>query len=750
MSVSFSDTLQENGEKKMVPLDETSSEEDTTDSSLTEDNRRALELFALNNKYKFAHEEENSFESVWMRNLIMRKDFQEIIEVEKYNDDKWWLGWKEEEILIIERWLKSLKATGIGCLSFWEKGNFLLSRVAGKLALSNFLYDKGYIEANDPKFLKMIKKIRIFMNNTYKNEIFISQYCKEPFTSNGFHKQINKYIERVFEKFNIWQYELVNNVIIPEMKLIREFQQKTPENTEEFWENMLSLYSKKEELFKKYYIDTNEQNNKNCANTGSSRQLFSFNCKPPGPDNEVPVYFDDTTILWGKYKETLKDTTNLEELVKIQWQLFKVYENRLPDKNPNYLINVQLHAEMPIINIKHYNPKDGENCSVLCYWMDFLETLYGLIIFLLLSYLPITDIIEFEKDRTNIILLIEFFFNIIPLIQFISGSYYYNGPHFRGFLMDRLRGTKKRHNEFNKAPCHTMWITMGLTVSFTVSYALLLTLFYESTVIEILMGTFYCFWAVPSMVYNASLFYMVFIEHLYEIKWICKRVEEGYGSLTFSKKNDDMRRSSKNVRFQKACIFENFPEEKEPIDINELVVRISDFKTDLETSIDAFNGIYSYSSLFGFVGTAFILATTVNNLKSRTFVFEFLDEGHVGIVAFLWSIIFCYFTSIAKEIEDNTMHLKKLLGKPFYTQLFLRRHKDIGVHANIIKTSQCQKGNLLSRKQTDITLDWAILNDVINTDWYKFNIFGFKIIPNIKKVAASFGLSAFVALLTII
>tara|TARA_B100001094_G_scaffold77954_1_gene74291 strand:+ start:4446 stop:6698 length:2253 start_codon:yes stop_codon:yes gene_type:complete len=750
MSVSFSDTLQENGEKKIVPNDESSSEEDTTDSSLTEDNSRALELFALNKTYKFAHEEENSFESVWMRNLIMRKDFQEIIEVEKYNDDKWWLGWNEEEILIIERWLKSLKATGIGCLSFWEKGNFLLSRVAGKLALSNFLYDKGYIEANDPKFLKMIKKIRIFMNNTYKNEIFISQYCKEPFTSNGFHQQINKYIERVFEKFNIWQDKLVDDVIIPEMKLIGEFQQKTPEDTEEFWKNMLSLYSKKEELFKKYYTDTNEQNKKNCANTGSSRQLFSFNCKSPGPDNEVPVYFDDTTILWEKYKETLKDTTNLEELVKIQWQLFKVYENRLPDKNPNYLINVQLHAEMPIINIKHYNPKDGENCSVLCYWMDFLETLYGLIIFLLLSYLPITDIIEFEKDRTNIILLIEFFFNIIPLIQFISGSYYYNGPHFRGFLMDRLRGTKKRHNEFNKAPCHTMWITMGLTVSFTVSYALLLTLFYESTVIEILMGTFYCFWAVPSMVYNASLFYMVFIEHLYEIKWICKRVEEGYGSLTFSKKNDDMRRSSKNVRFQKACIFENFPEEKEPIDINELVVRISDFKTELETSIDAFNGIYSYSSLFGFVGTTFILATTVNNLKSRTFVFEFLDEGHVGIVAFLWSIIFCYFTSIAKEIEDNTMHLKKLLGKPFYTQLFLRRHKDIGVHANIIKTSQCQKGNLLSRKQTDITVDWAILNDVINTDWYKFNIFGFKIIPNIKKVAASFGLSAFVALLTII
>ena len=86
------------------------------------------------------------------------------------------------------------------------------------------------------------------------------------------------------------------------------------------------------------------------------RQLFSFNCKPPAPDNEIPVYFDDTTILWEKYKETLKDTTNLEELVKIQWQLFKVYENRLPDKNPNYLINVQLHAEMPIINIKHYNP----------------------------------------------------------------------------------------------------------------------------------------------------------------------------------------------------------------------------------------------------------------------------------------------------------------------------------------------------------------------------------------------------------
>ena len=61
-----------------------------------------------------------------------------------------------------------------------------------------------------------------------------------------------------------------------------------------------------------------------------------------------------------------------------------------------------------------------------------------------------------------------------------------------------------------------------------------------------------------------------------------------------------------------------------------------------------------------------------------------------------------------------------------------------------------KKDQLLSRKQTDITLDWAVLNDVINADWYKFNVFGFTIVPNIKKVSASMAVSLFVAVLATI
>lgn len=757
MSVSFSNTLQENGEKKTIETEESSSE-DAEETLIVELSERERELLLLNNKYRHIHENKTGFKREWVRDLLMRKDFEDLmLHSNGDNSEKWWKAWNEDEILIIERWLKSLKATGIGCLPFWTKDKYLLSRVAGKLALSNFLYDKGFIGANDDLHYEIIKNIRVFVNNTYRNEIFISEYCRHPFTSSGFHKKIDEYIGIVLENFENWQENLVNNVIIPETEMIQQFQQTIPENSELFWERMYSLYKQKDKLFKKYYTETSQQTSKNCSDFCSSRVDFSFGCVPkPSRNNraavanEAPDFFDDTTILWEKYEVAKRESENLDELVDIEWKLFKVYESRLAEKNPNYFFNVLIQKDMPIINIKDYNPKDGQNCSCLCYWVDFLELIYGIFICSLLSYLPVTDIIEFEKDRTNIILLIEFFFNIIPLLQFISGNFYYNSPHFRGFLINRLNRASKRHNEFNRAPCHTMWITMGLTVLLSSLYALMLLFFYESDDLEILMGTFYCFWSVPSIIYNASLFYMVFTEHLSEIKWICKRVEEGYGSLTFSNKKDDARKSSKNIRFQKSCIFENFPEQKDPIDINELVVRISDFRNDLETSFDAFNAIYSYSSLFGFIGTTFILATTVNNIRRKTLVFEFLNDGHVGVVACVWSVVFCFFTYIAKQIEDKTLKLKELLSKPFYTQLFLRRHKDIGVHDNIMRFPEWKKDQLLSRKQTDITLDWAVLNDVIKADWYKFNVFGFTIVPNIKKVSASIAVSLFVAVLATI
>ena len=167
MSVSFSNTLQENGEKKTIETEESSSE-DAEETLIVELSGRERELLLLNDKYRCIHEKKTGFKREWVRDLLMRKDFEDLmIHSIGDNSEKWWEAWNEDEILIIERWLKSLKATGIGCLPFWTKDKYLLSRVAGKLALSNFLYDKGFIGANDDLHYEIIKNIRVFVNNTY-------------------------------------------------------------------------------------------------------------------------------------------------------------------------------------------------------------------------------------------------------------------------------------------------------------------------------------------------------------------------------------------------------------------------------------------------------------------------------------------------------------------------------------------------------------------------------------------------------
>ena len=134
-----------------------------------------------------------------------------------------------------------------------------------------------------------------------------------------------------------------------------------------------------DKLFKKYYTETSQQTSKNCSDFCSSRVDFSFGCVPKPSrnnravvSNEAPDFFDDTTILWEKYEAAKQESENLKKLVDIEWELFKVYESRLAEKNPNYFFNVLIQKEMPIINIKDYKkgnpqPHPSKGWGFLCF-----------------------------------------------------------------------------------------------------------------------------------------------------------------------------------------------------------------------------------------------------------------------------------------------------------------------------------------------------------------------------------------------
>tara|TARA_B100000902_G_scaffold336177_1_gene336274 strand:- start:169 stop:957 length:789 start_codon:yes stop_codon:yes gene_type:complete len=258
-----------------------------------------------------------------------------------------------------------------------------------------------------------------------------------------------------------------------------------------------------------------------------------------------------------------------------------------------------------------------------------------------------------------------------------------------------------------------------------------------------IVGTFYGGFSVPIIVNNAIVFNIVFQDQYKNFNKIAQQISIGH--ITKFEKEHRNNKCCNTVPI--ICCPSNpkiISNQKNPLplEINDLLISINEARYNLEKNMRAFNAIYVSCATTGFIGSVILIGTMIN----RNTPISLEDELHAIIISSIWFILFVVFTYKARSINNSRYELIDYLRTPFYTHVHLSRHKlqNEGHPFNTIKT---EKNDWLLNNELVTSLEWRILTDVLNSEWYEFNLFGFNIVPQLARIGVSVLASLVVALI---
>tara|TARA_S200000501_G_scaffold273636_1_gene257304 strand:+ start:1251 stop:2798 length:1548 start_codon:yes stop_codon:yes gene_type:complete len=435
-------------------------------------------------------------------------------------------------------------------------------------------------------------------------------------------------------------------------------------------------------------------------------------------------------------------------------------------------------------------------------WSEYIYTFW---IIGCLLYMPITDLIEFI-DRNTPINFVEILFDSIPLFQYIFGALYYRSAHFRYFAFRKIADGKHYKNAPEKICLATIisaFLGGFLFLSFRFGKK------YNGPTFDNIMGFLYGFYALPAMVNNIAVFFMVFTEHKRDLTRINYVVKSGRGSLAteiiteIENNFPSPKRERSQEQLRPVSSFEETKytpreeteqdeemaigmvlDEPEPtlettrevemtrcfsnqglrqrgeiarrnsivdekwLDINELIVEVNDFRYGLELSVNAFSNIFSSCTVLGFIGTAVMVVAKIKQIRRKEKPWDFDGEVHIFVAAGIWIILFTSFILIAGKVSHSRNRILESLKTPFYTQMFIARMPIFNTTGQIIRNTK--QVNMNMNYETITTIEWNLLTTILNEEWREFNILGVNIIANMKKILLSSLTASIAALLRII
>ena len=318
--------------------------------------------------------------------------------------------------------------------------------------------------------------------------------------------------------------------------------------------------------------------------------------------------------------------------------------------------------------------------------IPILSWIYSLIILLLLATPVLLYIHKFNKDGIYHFPYILFY--LIYPIQYIFSILYYSDDHYDRLIHKWDTSYIKRDKlVLSKKDVSAIII---IFVSFIISIATLILAVndkysseYKEYIDKNLLYTLLFFeWVYGRtlLLYNLFVFFFTFHTHL-----------------------EDMQ---KNVDFLTKSNWIFYKDTKR---ISDICISIIINKFELEESITKLQNIFSSSTILGTL--AFCLVWL-----------NYKDHGcdyYLGTLCIIYALIQLYFCGIIIFISKQQKSMVESIRHPIFAAHWLQRVKDI-----YKKNSPSLEKQYISIEENGTSIDWLILNTILQEKWVNFEFFG--------------------------
>jgi len=387
-------------------------------------------------------------------------------------------------------------------------------------------------------------------------------------------------------------------------------------------------------------------------------------------------------------------------------ELYKIIYNK--DLSPK-LNNREILTDIPEarinIRIDNKDVKFRKNIILFFSWT------YSFMIFSILCFQPIYTLIYLissdNKENFNYFLA-SFFFHMIQPTQYIFSIIYFGTDHFDSFylndyiicncfpniqiLMKIMLAVVLFSSIFN-------YLVLDNDINFLQNREGEFPYFNELEKLPKLFVTiFLCIsWILSKMVIYLNLicFTLVFCKH-------CKIIEE------YVTKLEQENISNSNI-----------------LTVNVITREVLKIRYDLEYSIDLFKNMFSFFTLFGAIGFGFLM----ERVKNGNFDFFPWDNF------LIYSIVQMSFIIVIIRVSSYREKLSDYIRQPEFVEKFLKKYTFRDVHARFDENNENNE-NYINKLQMVIlnmeeenssTLDWTLLNNILNEKWTEFTVMGIEI-----------------------
>ena len=378
---------------------------------------------------------------------------------------------------------------------------------------------------------------------------------------------------------------------------------------------------------------------------------------------------------------------------KITRFLYKRFHKKELSPNINNTNLLENPPDIKInINIERRNKIESIVSSALSW-------LYTVGIFGLLCVQPIYSIIYIirEDEQNTNFYISSIFFQLIPPIQYLLAVKYFSTNHFEKFYINN----KKHHiNCFPSLNNLSLFIIVITAFTIAFNYIILKK---DISIIRQRDGEFPQF---NNFNHTSRTFISIFLI----LSWLYGKMVVYLNIVCFSLI------FCKHCKIITECVNKLQNENKGILTVNDILREIIQIRYDLEESIDQYKNIFSSLTLFGSIGLGFILE------RIRVGNFD-LFPWNSFIVYIILQFIFIF---IIFKVTNNKESLSKYIKEPQFVEKFIKRYtiRDISER---FSESETQLIILNIEEENSSTIDWMILNSIINADWTEFRVMGINV-----------------------
>ena len=427
------------------------------------------------------------------------------------------------------------------------------------------------------------------------------------------------------------------------------------------------------------------------------------------------MIYNNLIFFLGFYSWNYKSTNFFDTLICSKF----INNIPLPPRNNRILIKyLETQSNSPNFNL--YRPEI--KLDKIKKYKIYLYELYSFLIFIFLSIEPIYLLYKSIHNYTHFIeFFVSFLCHINTPIVYLWAKYYFKNNHF------------KKYHCNNKKKCNILLFFLIFSSLLSICLNLII---YDSFINE----------------HNAYNLYNIYLTYILSIlDWIYSRLCYSLTVFSFTVVFCDHISKLKNL---KTDIFKNEKEIKNEFCLTKIISSLSNLRNSIEISIDFFNNILSFITITSTLSLTLFIKFNTEKFKNFNFEQNDLYLNQYYILFIIFQFIFFINIYIYTNIRE---HLYKILQSPAIINTFLTRwcRSKIENNTNFSKKfSQKKEEEILQNtkiilcidEENATTLDWIVVEKIINTRWLNFTIMGINITDGdlIKKIIA---LSGFIYLL---